>query len=221
MVGLREQNKALRREAILDATLQLLGEHEPAEVTTEQIAAIANVSAATVFNLIGTREELLIALGGRVVHELLESLAELEEQTGGDPIGAARLIIDTTVAALTADSTAYRRVISEIAMRHDLDAYAGFDPARLQEDAMRAAQQRDIVDPRFDPAGLGKQIYASYSAAMLHWAIGKIDNAGFLVLARHGLVTVLAATATDAHRPSFRDELIAMSSELAALPRPT
>ena len=67
--------------------------------------------------------------------------------------------------------------------------------------------------------GLGKQIYASYSAAMLHWAIGKIDDDGFLVLARHGLVTVLAATATDLHRTGFRDELIALSPDLAALPR--
>jgi len=219
MVGLREQNKALRREAILDATLELLGEHEPAEISTSQIAALANVSSATVFNLIGTREELLIALGSRVIHELLESLSELEARTSGDPIAAARLIIDSTVATLTTDSTAYRRVISEIAMRRDLDAYAGFDPSGLQEVAMREAQQRGIIDPSMDPAGLGKQIYASYSAAMLHWAIGKIDDDGFLVLARHGLVTVLAATATDLHRTGFRDELIALSPDLAALPR--
>jgi len=220
MVGLREQNKARRREAILDATLQLLSEHHPSEITTSQIAALADVSSATVFNLVGTREELLTALVGRVIESLLTDLTELEKRTDGDPIDAARLIVDASVAAFTAESTAYRRVVSEIAFRQDVDGHAGFDPARLQEAAMREAQKRNIIDARFDAAGLGKQIYASYSAAMLRWGIRKIDDVGFLVMARHGLLSVLAATATDAYRDSFRDELIELSTRLAHLSQP-
>ena len=217
MVGLREKNKALRREAILDATLQLLGKHDPSEITTSQIAARADVSPATVFNLVGTREQLLVALGARVVETNLDALTELEKQTGGDPIAAARLIVDVSVAAFAVESTAYRRVVAEIVYRHDVDGSSGFDPARLQEAAMHDAQERGIVDARFDPAGLGKQIYASYSAAMLRWSVGKIDDAGFLILARHGLLAVLAATATDDHRDAFCNELVGLSACLAEL----
>ena len=112
-------------------------------------------------------------------------------------------------------------MVSEIAFRHDVGRHSDFDPARLQEAAIREAQQRGIVDLRFDAAGLGKQIFASYSAAMLRWATGKIDDGGFAVMARHGLVAVLAATATDDYRHDFRDELIALSASLAGLSLPT
>lgn len=221
MVGLREQNKALRREAILDAMLELLGTHHPTEITTGQIAAVANVSPATVFNLIGTREELLRALSVRVIDTLLDALVDLNKRTGGDPIAAARLIVDASVAAFTAESTAYRRVISEIAFHHDVDERLRLQPAKLQEAAMREAQEREIIDARFDPAGLGKQIFASYFAAMLSWASRRIDDDGFLIVARHGLLTVLAAAATDDYRGGFRNELVALSTSWAALPQPT
>ncbi len=218
MVGLREQNKALRRAAILDAMLLLLATHHPTEITTKQIATIADVSPATVFNLIGTREDLLAALGVRVIDTLLDSLTELDRQTGADPIAAARLIVDASVAAFTAESTAYRRVISEIAFHHDVDERLRIDPAKLQEATMRDAQEREIIDACFDPAGLGKQIFASYFSAMLSWASRRVDDEGFLIMARHGLVTVLAATATDSYRDSFRSELATLSASWAALP---
>lgn len=221
MVGLREQNKALRREAILDATFLLLSENEASEITTSQIAQRADVSAATVFNLIGTRKELLIALGARVIEILLDELAVLEDQTGGDPLAAARLIVDASVAAFTAEPTAYRRLVAELTSHREIPAYAGFDPATLQAAAMQSAQDRDIIDHRFDPSGLGIQIFASYAAAINRWALGTVDDDGFLLLARHGLLTVLVAASTDAYREVLRDELIALSKDLAtASPQP-
>lgn len=213
MVGLREQNKTLRREAILDATFQLLSERESSDITTSQIAERAHVSTATVFNLIGTRKELLIALGARVIADLLDELAELEGRSGGDPIAAARLIVDASVAAFTAEQTAYRRLVAELTSHHEVPTFAGIDPTTLLTTAMRSAQDRDIIDHRFDPAGLGMQIFASYTAAIIRWALGTIDDEGFLLLARHGLLTVLAATAIN-DREAFRDELIVLSKDL-------
>ena len=49
--GLRDLNKAKRRDAILDAALTLLGSRDSNDITTEEIAALAGVSPATVYNL--------------------------------------------------------------------------------------------------------------------------------------------------------------------------
>ena len=56
MGGLRERNKAKRREAIVDSALALLRQHELHEVSIERVAAGAEVSPATVYNLVGGRE---------------------------------------------------------------------------------------------------------------------------------------------------------------------
>ena len=54
----REQSKAGRRTAILDAARTLIRSHGT-HVSAERIAQRAGVSTATVYNLIGPREQLL------------------------------------------------------------------------------------------------------------------------------------------------------------------
>lgn len=214
MAGLREQNKALRREAILDAALVLLREHDTRDLTTEQIASAAGVSHATVFNLVGTREQLLIALLDRVLLDVVASLASMGAKGSNDPIRAAHLIVERSVAAFSAEPVAFRRVVRVVAVADPLFGSAAFDPAKLQVAAMREAQAQGIIDPAFDPEGLGRQIFVSYFGALLQWASGRLDERGLLVAVQHGLVSVLAATATDAHRPVFVEELRALTKRL-------
>jgi AcrR family transcriptional regulator len=86
MSGLRERNKAKRREGILDAALELFGTAEIQSVNLDQIAARAEVSLPTIYNLVGTREQLLVALIGRVIEGLVETLSEKASEDDTDPI---------------------------------------------------------------------------------------------------------------------------------------
>ena len=215
MAGLREENKARRRSAILDAAIELLRTTDPKHLTTEQIATLAGVSHATVFNLIGTRDQLLQALIDRVLFGVVESLVELDAHTGGDPIAAARLIIDHSVEAFSSESQVFRRVIASLGSSGRLAELPAFDPALLQVAAIREAQERGIIAEEFNAAGLGRQIFLSYLGAVRSWAVGQLDDRGFLTAARHGLISILAATATDDHRDGFREELRLLMNELA------
>jgi AcrR family transcriptional regulator len=207
MSGLRDQNKAKRRDAILDAAVSLLGTRASDEVTTEEIAAVAGVSAATVYNLVGTREDLMHAVVERVLRQLAESLGALDP---ADPIAAAQLVVDQTVKAFVADPTAYRQVVA-FAQRASA-GQAGVDPSSFQVEAMRRAQALGIIRDDVDADGLGRQIFLSYVGAMMLWSAGRLDDAGFLVAAQHGLATALAAAATDAHR----EELLRQMRPLGA-----
>jgi AcrR family transcriptional regulator len=197
--GLRDQNKAKRRNAILDAAVSLLGTSASDDVTTEAIAARAGLSPATVYNLIGTREDLMHAVVERILHRLAASLGALDP---ADPIAAAQLVVDHTVAAFVADSAAYRQVVA-FAQRASPDQ-PGLDPSIFQVEAMQRAQAMGIIRDDVDAGGLGRQIFLSYVGAMMLWSAGRLDDAGFLVAAQHGLATALASAATDAHR----DELL-------------
>lgn len=213
MAGLRERNKALRVEAILDAAVKLLDEQPLDDVTTEQIAERAGVSPATVYNLVGTRDRLLHALLERVVQDLVEEVA-LAAARDDDPIAVAHLIVDHSVAAFISHSGAYRQIVAA-GRSIDRDVpEPSTDPSQLQVAALGQAQELGVLRGDIDPAGLGRQIYISWIGAMEHWANGKLDDSGFGVAARHGLLVVLAAAAVEADRDRFLAELRNVGTEL-------
>ena len=86
---------------------------------------------------------------------------------------------------------------------------------------MRQAQQLGIVRADVDAGGLGRQIYLSYAGAMNLWSVGRLDDAGFVVAARHGLFTALAAAATDGHREQFVDRMAQLGATLEGVAWPT
>src|SRR5690606_25799363 len=65
MSSLRERQKEERREAILDAAVTLFDQLGYSATTVEQIAARAGVSAPTVFNYFGSKQDILYALAVR------------------------------------------------------------------------------------------------------------------------------------------------------------
>ncbi len=204
-IGLRERNKAKRREAIVDSALALLREHPLSEVSIERIAAGAEVAPATVYNLVGSREQLLFAC----VEDLIALGAE------ADPIERATLIVDRTAEAFIADRRAYRQIVGAVGDLTRTGSMMAIDPAQLQISAMRDAQARGLLRDDVDPAAVGRQVYLSYNGALLAWAGNGLTDEGFRVAVRHGLMTALAACATDRHRRRFLDELRRLGIRLA------
>jgi AcrR family transcriptional regulator len=215
VTGLRERNKAKRRTAILDAAVELLNEQPWHEVTNEQIAARAEVSPATVYNLVGTRERLLTALIGRVLEAVAPEITGAEQPSDGDPLTPMRRLNNGTTAAFIASSVAFRRIVAALVLSVETDGHFDLDPAQLHIAAIREAQRAGVIDGRFAPEALGRQIYVSYLGALLSWAAGSLDDDGFTMMARHGLVTVLAATTLPPRREALLDELHLLTGQAA------
>jgi AcrR family transcriptional regulator len=201
--GVRDLNKAKRRDAILDAAVTLLGKRDSKDITTEEIATLAGVSAATVYNLVGTRNELMYQLVSRILTDLTKSLRSLDP---GNPIAAAQLIIDHTVRAFVSNPNAYRQVVA-VTQRAAAAQPTPVDPSSFQVVAMRQAQSMGIIRNDIDASGLARQIFLSYTGAAMQWSAGRLDDAGLLTAARHGLFTVLTAAATDDYREEFIDRM--------------
>ncbi|NWD53106.1 TetR/AcrR family transcriptional regulator, partial [Pseudomonas gingeri] len=87
MTGLRERQKEQRRQVIADAALALFKTHGFVATTLEQIANRAGVSAPTVVNYFGGKQEILVALL-KAPDELAirEARAHLDDR--GDPLEA-------------------------------------------------------------------------------------------------------------------------------------
>jgi AcrR family transcriptional regulator len=87
MSGLRERQKEQRREVIAQAALELFKTNGFGATTLEQIATQAGVSAPTVVNYFGGKQEILLALLKQPDEQAMrDARANLDEQS--DPLDA-------------------------------------------------------------------------------------------------------------------------------------
>src|SRR5437899_11485027 len=105
--GLRERGKQRRTERILDAALQLLREDPAQNLTIDRIAERAEVAPMTVYNLIGTRDQIWTALVDRALKDV-----DPHAITASDPQERARRIVDAYVRALRADAPVFTALLS-------------------------------------------------------------------------------------------------------------
>jgi AcrR family transcriptional regulator len=197
----REISKARRRTSILDAAVSLLSKASLDEVSIEAVASAAGVSPATVYNLMGTRDELLLGCVNRVINALVDDLVKMD--INAKPIEAAVAIVERSCVAFILDGHAFRQIISAVNKIAQSGSSIAIDPAQLQITAIRAAQEANLVRRDVDAEAIGRQIYLSYNGAMFAWAAGQLSDDGFRANALHGLWTALAAFATEEYREGF------------------
>jgi AcrR family transcriptional regulator len=210
--GLRERNKAKRRDAILDAALQLLEGPEPASMTTERIAELAEVSAATVYNLIGTREQLLLALIDRVIEGAASGLTI--DGTNGDPFAELRHVVELGVRLLTSRPAASRQIVLQLTAAANPEMHTRLSPATAFAAGIRRAQAAGHLRDDFDADALALQMYLSFNGALLRWAAGVLSDAAFRAAALHGVIVVLAVAATPGRRSALLRDLQVLAPEL-------
>lgn len=200
--GRHDRNKARRRTAILDATLTLLRSAPIGKVSIEAIAAQAGVAPATVYNLIGSRDQLLLACVDRVIDSLIDDLVRFP--VNDDPIAAAVRIVEGSCDAFIIDGDAFRQIAGAVNGIARGGKSISVDPAQLQITAMRAAQEAGLLRADADPVALGRQVFLSYNGAFFAWAAKQLTDDGFRAAALHGLWTVLVANAANDHLDEFR-----------------
>jgi AcrR family transcriptional regulator len=189
--GLRERHKQQRRARIVEAIRELLRERPDETPTVERIAELADLSPATVFNLIGPREQQWAALCEELVRELDECLALAADD---DPRDQARRIVGETADLFIADAAVYRHLVNS----------SGRSGALLQENpipslraALRRGQAAGMLRPDLHIEALVGHIATACGGALRQWAAGQISDAAFRKRVRFAVDVVFAAGASD------------------------
>ena len=215
MTGLRERNKSKRRAAILDATVSLLRENEFGDVTIDEVAALAEVSPHTVYNLVGTRDELAYALMGRVIRHMAAT-APLPDGVPDDPSEGLRVITDHGVEALTAEPSAYRSIVRAVSSLPHWPA-DGREPFHVYDRAARLLEQGGALRADVTYRVVSRHAIFGMFGAMMAWARGQSDDC-FRNDARLSLALVLASTTTGpAHERAIHD-MTELSRRVQPLP---
>jgi AcrR family transcriptional regulator len=110
----------VRREQIIDATIAVLLEVEPAEVTFEQVATRAGVSRALVYNYFGDKSGLMAAVYLRSVEQLDHQLDQTFRDHAGTTTGAEQMrrVVRTYLEFAEANGAAWRLLGSADAVLH-------------------------------------------------------------------------------------------------------
>jgi AcrR family transcriptional regulator len=190
-VGLRERHKQQRRERILEAIRELLRECPEEAPTVQRIAELADLSPATVFNLVGPRERQWAALSDALLRELDACLVFA---TDGDPREQARRIVGETADLFIADPAVSRHLINS----------GGHSGALLQENpipqlrgALRRGQATGMLSPDLHVEALVGHIATAAGGALRQWASGQISDAAFRTRVRFAVDVVFAAGASE------------------------
>lgn len=106
---IRERGMKERRDRIVDAAVDLVSQGNVSALTMRALSGAAGVSVPTVYNLIGSREDVLIAVIERAGEAIEPELAAL----GGDPIERCFRIADCLITRVTAPASLIQSVYAE------------------------------------------------------------------------------------------------------------
>ena len=103
MSGLRERQKAIRHDRIIDAATRLFREQGYETVKMEAIAAAAEVAIGTIYNYYRNKGDLLVAIVSVEVEEVLKQ----GEEVIADPPASAEAAVDALVGGYVEHSLNY------------------------------------------------------------------------------------------------------------------
>lgn len=190
-IGLRERHKHQRRERILEAIRELIRDSPEETPTVERIAELADLSPATVFNLVGRREQQWAALGDALLRELDACLVFAADE---DPREQARRIVGETAELFIADAAVFRHLVNSW----------GRSGALLQENpvpqlraALRRGQAQGMLRTDLHVEALVGHVATACGGALRQWAAGQISDAAFRRRVRFAVDVVFAASASE------------------------
>ncbi|MGH2864184.1 MAG: TetR/AcrR family transcriptional regulator [Solirubrobacteraceae bacterium] len=201
ITGLRERHKHQRRERIIEAIRTLLRESPHETPTVERIAELADLSPATVFNLIGPREAQWAALCDELLAELDGHLAF---PTDEDPREQARKIVTETAELFISDAAVFSHLVNTWGRSGVL---LQENPVPKLRTALRGGQASGMLRGDLHVDALVGHVATACGGALRQWAAGQITDAAFRKRVRLAVDMVFAAGASDAHAAALQAPL--------------
>ena len=186
--GLRARNIEARRQRILRAARLLMSEGGIGALSMRKLALKASLSVNTLYNLWGTREEILRALTVDASEKMEASLPI--EESPEDPVAHCLSLVTATVHLLCEHAELVRPMI--LAWLEGTMAGQSTPVEPMQRSIDRIARLIEMARERGLVAYSGKsqqiawQIQHGSQFAFIQWALGRIDDDHFEARALYG-----------------------------------
>jgi len=198
--SVRTRSMQLRRARILTAARQLIADGGFDALNLRALAAAAAVTVPTIYNLIGNKEELVVALFD-------EALSEVERRVGthrgASPLEQAEAVVTESIAVFAADEAFYRAAfvaleyLDQNSAHHDAAQQLFAWGERMLLAGCAACQAAGLLRGQIPTALLSAQILRCYRSSSRAWAYGQVTIDEFRATALDDLHVCLAADAVE------------------------
>ncbi len=210
----RSINKQRRRDAILGEAQRVIGDEGFDALNLRALADAASVTVPTIYNLIGSKDAVLMALVERAVVRIEEQLEDFESAPA---IEQAEAVVIQSTDIFADDENFYRSAMiagEQVGYRSGkrLDSHwIDERSTQMAANACRTGLGEGLLRGSIDSDMLGSQMYAIYRTCLHDWVHQRISIAEFRHNALQGFYVCLAADAT----PEFHSELVKKIEQLS------
>jgi len=212
----REQAKDERRRRIIAAARDLIRETGDAGLSMRAIAARANVSLSTPYNLFGSKRAILVAVLGDI-EDFFERFAEMR---AADPIERIFQVLTLSVRYYAEDPDFYRTLWAGMFDASGKEVRAAL--ALPERDAfwvslLDAAARDGALMAQIDTTQLMRALDVAFAGVMLNWVLGALEVDELEPTAGYGYALALRGAATRGWQDALADRAAAYQAQLTAL----
>lgn len=199
-----------RREAIVSKAQELLAQEDLGAFSIRKLARSAEVSVATIYNLVGDRNEVLVAIVNHLTEQMRAELDTIEEPSLLSII-EARLnkLLDFTESRetlLRSANLAFDQLSRDSAWNSDTAKIIAESEASYVDILLQGVKAGDLRGD-LSARDLGELLWRVYLDATMDWAYRRISFKQYRNRAARNSLTVLAADATEAFRSQLLDRI--------------
>lgn len=200
----RQANKKLRRQRILDMAKTLIATEGFEAFTLTQLAKEAGVSAPTIYNLFGKKDDIFQELVSGMVTTI--SIA-LSNPNMSDPIEGAEVFTDSLLHLYEQDEAFYRSAFIAAdrtgLFDHELPSGIFHQSLQIAQRICTEAKENGFLKGNIETTKLAEQLFACQRLARQDWVNGYIDLTRYRTQVLMGMYITYAADAT----PDFHKRL--------------
>lgn len=217
LLSTRDVNMQKRRLRILDAARQMLVRGGYEGLNLRALAAAAGVTVPTLYNLIGNKEQIVVALFADALSEIEQRMATHQ---GTEPLEMAEAVVTESTGLFAEDEDYYRAAfiavehLSQSDEHHDAVARLYAWGERLATESYLACRRAGFSRGKVSPELMGSHILRTYRTSCRAWAFRHLLLSDFRQQALTDVYLALAADAVD----TFHRRLIQKISQLATDP---
>ncbi len=218
--SLRERNVEGRRQQILQAARILLSRGGIGALSMRKLAEEASLSVNTLYNLWGTREEILRALTLDAQDRIEASLPL--ETSPEDPIAYCRTLVQASIRELCRQHEFFRPMILAWLEGAIAGKPTPVEPMEhsiyMLSQIIQTARKNDLLECPMKPEQVAWQIQHGAQFASIQWALGRIDDAQFEARALYGVNLAFLGIVREERRDEIRSKLKGLERKLRIPP---
>jgi AcrR family transcriptional regulator len=214
---LRERNRQLARDIVLDAAERLLQKSDAADFSMRALAAEAGVGFATPFNHFGSKNAIMQGLSSRLIERMAKRFRD--EAPDGDAIDRVLTLGRTSVALLLEKPDVHKAVVGSLGVVSPAPGFVRQNSSALWSLALGDFAGIAVDMKEVAQVALAEQLAFNFRGCVSFWIAGELQDGNLGNAFRAGTCALLLGFAEEKRRAYLIAQIKSLQSA-SAVARP-